>query len=119
MPGALEGLVDAAVTRYHDWAHGNPIMLVHAATGPRAATLVLPSLPQHLWVSTHDVLWAVTAALGTAYRPREDPPPISADEAAACSPEDVTDLAVATADEHAIKFTERRLSPTGEATPLR
>ncbi len=37
VPAALDALVDAAVTRYHHWAHGDPIMLVHAATAPRAA----------------------------------------------------------------------------------
>ncbi|MDQ3577504.1 MAG: questin oxidase family protein, partial [Actinomycetota bacterium] len=33
VPAALDALVDAAVTRYGRWAHGSPVMLVHAATG--------------------------------------------------------------------------------------
>lgn len=44
VPAALDLLVDAAVTRYERWAHGSPVMLVHAATAPRAAALVLPAL---------------------------------------------------------------------------
>lgn len=52
VPAALDALVDAAVTHYEQWAHGNPVMLVHAATAPRAASLVLQALPEDLWIPT-------------------------------------------------------------------
>lgn len=58
VPAALDALVDAAVTRYGRWAHGSPIMLVHAATAPRAAALVLPALSKELWRDTYDTAWA-------------------------------------------------------------
>lgn len=106
VPAALDALVDAAVTRYSRWAHGSPIMLVHAATAPRAAALVLPSLPEELWLDTHDMAWAVTAAISSAYRPTGQPPPRTDIELSATSIEDVAELAVASGDEHAIKFVE-------------
>jgi Questin oxidase-like len=103
VPAALDDVVDAAVTRYRDWAHGSPVMLVHAATAPRAAALVLPSLPVGLWRQTFDVAWGVTAAIGAAYRPsgpavRSDPGWDTVEEA--------LDACVRTGDEHAIKFAE-------------
>lgn len=106
VPAALDTLVDEAVTRYLRWAHGNPIMLVHAATAPRAAALVLPALPQHLWRATYDVAWAVTAAISAAYRPATPPPAMTSGEQHTTTPEQVTERAVATGDEHAIKFVE-------------
>ncbi len=106
VPAALDTLVDAAVTGYGQWAHGSPIMMVHAATAPRAAALVLPSLPEHLWVPTFERAWAVCAAITSIYRPSAPPPPASATERVAPTADDVTDLAVASRDEHAIKFVE-------------
>ena len=106
VPAALDMLVDAAVTRYRRWAHGSPIMLVHAATAPRAAALALPALSQDLWLDTYDTAWAVTAAISSAYRPTGEAPPPTATELAATSIENVTDLAVASGDKHAIKFAE-------------
>jgi len=104
---ALDELVDTAVTRYHGWAHGSPVMLVHAATAPRAAALVLPALPTQMWLATYDTAWAVSAAISAVYRPSTPGPPPSPAETAATSPEEVTDLAVANGgDEHAIKFVE-------------
>lgn len=106
VPSALDDLVDAAVTRYALWAHGSPIMLVHAATAPRAAALALPALPEDLWLATYDTAWAVAAAISSAYRPTGGPPPRSNIELAATSIEDIADLAVTSGDEHAIKFAE-------------
>jgi hypothetical protein len=79
VPAALDLVVDAAVIRYGDWARANPVMLVHAATAPRAAGLVLPSLPDDLWQSTFDVAWGVTAAIGAAYRARRPRRPTRCD----------------------------------------
>lgn len=106
VPGALDGLVDAAVTRYGAWAHGNPIMLVHAATAPRAAALVLPALPEAVWLDTFDTAWSVAAAISAAYRPTSAAPPLSAGERSTSSIEDVVARAVRSGDAHAIKFAE-------------
>lgn len=106
VPAALDALVDAAVSHYARWAHGNPVMLVHAATAPRAAALVLGALPTGLWRATYDTAWAVTAAISVAYRPAGAGP--SPDAAARTAPtvDEVCDGAVGGRDEHAIKFTE-------------
>lgn len=105
IPDALDAIVDAAVTRYRFWGHGNPIMLVHAATAPRAASLVLPALPLSLWIPTFEAAWAASVAITAVYRPVGQPPSTSgADERH--STEQVTEHAVATGDEHAIKFAE-------------
>ena len=45
----LSGLSDAAVLRYPDIAHGNPVMLVHSATAPTAILRSLPALDTGLW----------------------------------------------------------------------
>lgn len=103
VPTALDVVVDAAVTRYSEWAHADPIMLVHAATAPRAAGLVLPSLPVAMWGPTFEVAWGVTAAIASAYRPIDpdgSPPPNRG------TVEQALDACVQTGDEHAIKFAE-------------
>lgn len=105
-PDALDALVDAAVTHYEFWAHGNPIMLVHAATAPRAACLVLPALPENLWIPTFEAAWATSAAISTIYRPSSPPPPLRRDRQPIVTVDDVTERAVGTGDEHAIKFAE-------------
>ncbi len=106
VPTVLDALVDEAVTRYGRWAHGNPVMLGHAATAPRAVSLVIPALPEHLWTPTYQAAWALTAAISTLYRPSTPPPPTSRSEQQTITPEQVTLRAVATGDEHAIKFVE-------------
>lgn len=103
VPAALDALVDAAVTRYSSWGQTDPIMLVHAATAPRAVALVLPSLPERLWLASYEVAWVVSATIATIYRPSRLAN--AADEPAATL-EDVIERAVASGDEHAIKFTE-------------
>jgi hypothetical protein len=103
VPVALDALVDAAVARYEIWGHSDPIMLVHAATAPRAAALVLPSLPQVLWLDTYDTAWAVAAAISSAYRSTT---PLGLHSRAESSAEEIADLAVILGDVHAIKFAE-------------
>ena len=95
----LAALVDEAVAGYLSWGADSPVMLVHAATAPRAAALVLPSLPPELWPATRARAWAVTATVVTAYRTGQQAP-------APTSTSDVADRAVDTGDEHAIKFVE-------------
>lgn len=94
------------MSHYAYWAHRNPVMLVHAATAPRAAALVLPALPMNLWAQTHDAAWAASAAISAAYRPTGVRPPTPGTGARLLTPERVTDLALETDDEHAIKFVE-------------
>ena len=45
---------------------GQPTMLVHAATAPRAATLVLPALPREHWRPTFVMAWTCSAAVAAA-----------------------------------------------------
>lgn len=101
VPIALEGLVDAAVSLYAGWAHGNPVMLVHAATAPRAAGLVLPALPRSLWPQTLAWSWRTSATITAMYRPQEatTAPTVQATD-------DLAERAVRHGDEHVIKLTE-------------
>ncbi|MHB1846974.1 MAG: questin oxidase family protein [Deltaproteobacteria bacterium] len=103
VPRALDALVDAAVSHYRRWAHGNPIMLVHAATAPRAVALVLPALPEQLWPASYDAAWTVTATVTTVYRPSPPAPPTHEQPPIL---DEVVEHAIASGDEHAIKFTE-------------
>lgn len=103
VPGALDALVDSAVACYGGWATASPIMLVHAATAPRAIRLALPALPEHLWPPSYDAAWAVAATLATIYRPSTAG---SVSEEQPFSLDDVIERAVASGDEHVIKFTE-------------
>ncbi len=103
---ALNGVVDAAVTRYRAWAPAAPTMLVHMATAPRAAGLVLDSLPQELWPLTFRHAWATSAAIATMYRPRPAAVLPESTRPASLTHEDVAAAAAATNDEHAIKFCE-------------
>lgn len=105
VPAALNDLVDAAVVQYAQWARGNPVMLVHAATAPRAMALVLPALPKTLWVARYDMAWAVAAALSVAYRPAGHAW-VGPAEIALPVPRDLAAQAVELGDEHAIKLGE-------------
>ncbi len=121
IPAALNDLVDAAVTHYLRRGHGNPVMLVHAATAPRAASLVLPVLPEHLWIQTYEAAWATTAAIASIYRPTDQAPasspvPTRADQDPHAIAE-ATALALQTRDEHAIKFTEVALESHQRSNP--
>lgn len=96
---ALDDLVDAAVSQYARWAPANATMLVHMATAPRAVALVVPSLPASLHQDAYEFAWNASAAIGAMYRPSTDP-------RVTVSAGDVASAAYATADAHAIKFTE-------------
>ncbi len=130
VPAAIDALTDAAVSRYGAWAPAEPTMLVHMATAPRAAGLVLPSLPRDLWPATYAMAWRVSAAVAAMYRPDGDPQtrrrrPVSRPYSeSGTAPEtelavgeaeasDVAERAWATGDEHAIKFTETALESWG------
>ncbi|MFF8913951.1 questin oxidase family protein [Streptomyces sp. NPDC015032] len=109
----LEELVRAATHRYATHGHGEPIMLVHAATAPNAVLRTLPALPRALWVPSLGAAWAASAAVTAAYGPAEPAPytPASA------SAEELFARAAAHGDDHTIKFTDTALD-VGDATAL-
>ena len=81
-----------------------PIALLHAVTAPVAARSVLSLLPVEQARPTYDALWQVGAALYAVYTGG-----VAAEPLPSSAPPDrdsVTEQAVATGDEHAIKLTE-------------
>ena len=74
VPSALTDLVTAVLAHYAGRAHGNPTMLVHAATAPMAVANTLPSLPRALWRPSFDAAWSAAAAVLAAYTPRDERP---------------------------------------------
>lgn len=106
VPAALDALTDAAVSRYLLWADGDPVMLVHAATAPRAASLVLPALPPALWPATYGIAWAVTAAVTVAYSAKQPAVQADSESGSALSVEGLARLAARHQDEHVLKFAE-------------
>ncbi len=113
----LEALIDAVVLRYARWAHGNPTMLVHAATAPNAVLRSLPSLPADLWQPSYAAAWSACAAVVASYRPGTDRDPESGPSDA-----DAFDDTVVEGSEHMIKFADTALETyarTGHGDALR
>jgi len=116
VPGALDSLVDAVVAMYPRYAHGNPTMLVHAATAPNAVAMTLPSLPEPLWRSSFDAAWSASAAVVAAYRPAA-----RREVATAAPADDVWAGALEHGGEHVIKLTDTALASharTGDTVAL-
>ncbi|MFJ1550396.1 questin oxidase family protein [Streptomyces sp. NPDC088246] len=109
----LQELVRAATHRYATHGHGEPIMLVHAATAPNAVLRTLPALPRALWVPSLEAAWAASAAVTAAYGPAEPAPYTPA----TASAEELFARAAAHGDDHTIKFTDTALD-IGDATAL-
>ncbi|MBO3674829.1 questin oxidase family protein [Streptomyces sp. NEAU-YJ-81] len=105
----LTELVRAATHRYATHGHGEPVMLVHAATAPNAVLRVLPALPRELWAPSLDAAWAASAAVTAVYAPREPLPADRLPSTAGVTPEEVFARAAAHGDEHAIKLTDTAL----------
>ncbi|MFC9591323.1 questin oxidase family protein [Streptomyces sp. NPDC056944] len=101
----LTELVTAATHRYASHGHGEPIMLVHAATAPNAVLRALPALPRELWAPSVAAAWAAAAAVTAAYTPREAAPYART----GLTPEEVFARAAAHGDDHTIKFTDTAL----------
>lgn len=99
----LASITEASVLRYATHGHGNPIMLVHAATAPNAVLRTMPELPERLWQPSLEAAWAATAAVTAAYSP---PEPRPATASADVTPDEVMSRAVSGGDEHAIKFVD-------------
>ncbi|MEU4179819.1 questin oxidase family protein [Streptomyces sp. NPDC026589] len=105
---ALRELVRASTHRYATHAHGEPIMLVHAATAPNAVLRTLPALPGELWAPSLRAAWAASAAVTAAYAPR-DAAPVAASASGAPDAGELFARAAAHGDDHTIKFTDTAL----------
>ncbi len=105
---ALRELVRASTHRYATHAHGEPIMLVHAATAPNAVLRTLPALPGELWAPSLRAAWAASAAVTAAYAPREAAP-VPASASVAPDAGELFARAAAHGDDHTIKFTDTAL----------
>ncbi|MEU3222083.1 questin oxidase family protein [Streptomyces sp. NPDC006976] len=113
----LAELVRAATHRYAAYGHGEPIMLVHAATAPNAVLRTLPALPRELWAPSVGAAWAASAAVTAAYSPALPLPVAVPDGSGPLSAEEVFARAAAHGDDHTIKFTDTALD-VGDATAL-
>jgi len=120
----LAGLVDAAVTGYLWYGHGNGVMLVHSATAPNAILRTLPVLDQRLWAPSVAAAWAAAAALTAIYAPAT----AAARTALPGAPdgpragEETFARAVEHGDEHVIKFADTAAdgyARTGDPSALR
>ena len=104
----LAGLVEAAVTRYLSYGHGEGVMLVHSATAPNAVLRTLPALERRLWAPSVTAAWAASAALTAIYAPAA-PAPRAALPDAPGGPQEAEETfarAVGHGDEHVIKFAD-------------
>jgi hypothetical protein len=104
----LAGLADAAALRYLEYAHGNPVMLVHSATAPTAILRSLPALRVDLWAPSAAAAWAASAALTSIYAPGAAAPQEELPDAPP-GPDAVAETfarAVGHGDEHVIKFAD-------------
>jgi len=101
---ALRDLARVFAGNFLVYGRKQPITWLHAVTSPVAAYSALPLLPDELARPTYDALWTVGAAIYTVHAGIASPEPLPA--ATPPAPDDLTDRAVATADEHAIKLTE-------------
>ncbi|MBI1886513.1 MAG: DUF4243 domain-containing protein [Chloroflexi bacterium] len=82
---------------------GMAITFIHAVTGPSAVRLLLPYLPPEAAPRVLRYAWQAAAALYAAFGVGVQPP---RREASTPDVQDLIDQAVATGDEHAIKFGE-------------
>jgi len=102
VPGALDRLVDAVVALYPRGAHGNPTMLVHAATAPHAVARTLPSLPREQWDDAYAYAWSATAAVLSCYLPTDLASPVDA----SIDVDDAWSTALAHRGEHVLKLAD-------------
>ncbi|MEV5440705.1 questin oxidase family protein [Streptomyces sp. NPDC052682] len=107
----LAELVRAATHRYASHGHGEPTMLVHAATAPNAVLRTLDSLPRALWVPSLHAAWTATAAVTAMYAPAA---PVAYAPPARLTAGEVLERALAHGDEHVIKFTDTALDAGDE-----
>jgi hypothetical protein len=111
VPAALDKLTVAFAGAYLRRGQEAPIPYIHGVTAPAAVRLALPELPVALWRPSYDAIWQVGAAIQSAYGAGASRPVPAATGGA--ERESLIDRAVATNDEHAIKFTEACLRQHG------
>lgn len=102
----LADLVRAATHRYATHGHGDPTMLVHAATAPNAVLRTLRVLPRDLWAPSLHAAWTASAAVTAMYAPAE---PVPHPPRARTTAAEVLERALAHGDEHVIKLTDTAL----------
>ncbi|MFJ9008368.1 questin oxidase family protein [Streptomyces canus] len=102
----LTEIVRAATHRYATHGHGEPTMLVHAATAPNAVLRTLDSLPRDQWIPSLHAAWTASAAVTAMYAPVA---PVAYAPRAHLTPEGVVERALAHGDEHVIKLTDTAL----------
>ncbi|MEV0177446.1 questin oxidase family protein [Streptomyces sp. NPDC050803] len=102
----LTELVRATTHRYATHGHGEPTMLVHAATAPNAVLRTLDSLPRDLWAPSLHAAWTASAAVTAMYAPEE---PVAYEPPARLTAEEVMERALAHGDEHVIKLADTAL----------
>ncbi|MCL8017379.1 questin oxidase family protein [Streptomyces sp. AS02] len=102
----LAELVRAATHRYATHGHGEPTMLVHAATAPNAVLRTLDALPRELWAPSLHAAWTASAAVTAMYGPVE---PVAQVPSARLTAEEVLEKALAHGDEHVIKLADTAL----------
>jgi hypothetical protein len=99
----------AFVFTHHAARSGNVIALVHALTGPYALRHMLPSLDTLVAKRALRYAWQAAAALYVRYALLTKPDR-SEEEFTVSSESELVENAVASRDEHAVKFTEACLS---------
>ncbi len=100
----LSDLTETFAGVYLANAHtGHVIGFIHAVTGPRALRLLLPYLPPEAVPAVLRYGWQAAAGMYAAMGEKPDPGAVLAPGE---SSDDLIEQAVATGDEHAIKFTE-------------
>ncbi|MEV6539490.1 questin oxidase family protein [Streptomyces sp. NPDC051665] len=102
----LGELVRAATHRYATHGHGEPTMLVHAATAPNAVLRALDALPRELWAPSLHAAWTASAAVTAMYAPVEA---VDYVPHVRLTAEEVMERALEHGDEHVIKLTDTAL----------
>jgi hypothetical protein len=82
------------------------IGFVHTVTAPAALRILAPHLSKETTETAMRYTWQACAAIYATYGRSDPRDPVAGDETQRFDREDLIDRAVATRDEHAIKFTE-------------
>ncbi|MFU8853750.1 hypothetical protein ACNAW0_22600 [Micromonospora sp. SL1-18] len=120
----LTELMHQAGLDYLRFAHGEPVMLVHAVTAPTAVLRTLPALDPALWAPSVAAAWSATAAVTSVYAPPTPaaPPLVTRrPEAGADGPAEVFARAARHGDAHVVKLADAVLEAhagTGDARVL-
>jgi len=100
---ALSVLTEAGARLYLADAARQPLVLLHAVTGPAALRLLLPHMPAALHKTALAYVWQAVAATTAMYA---DESAADRDEPAPLPQLEIVERSIATDDPHAIKFVE-------------